>query len=74
MHLLKTFCDISLSERNVKRRLQKCDLRKNSKTDDSVLRTVIRSELETPSQCLEYGGISIYYENHRVFKCLGTEL
>ena len=74
MHLLKTFCDISLSERNVKRRLQKCDLRKNSKTDDSVLRTVIRSELETPSQCLEYGGISIYYENRRVFKCLGTEL
>ena len=72
MHLLKTFCDISLSERNLKRCLQKCNLRKNSKTDDSALGTIIRSELETPSQCLEYGGIGNYYENDRVSKYLGT--
>ena len=74
MHLLKTFCDISLSERNLKRCLQKCNLRKNSKTDDSALGTIIRSELEAPSQCLEYGGIGNYYENDRVSKYLGTEL
>ena len=74
MHLLKTFCDILLSERKLKRRLQKCNLRKSSKTDDSALGTIIRSKLETPSQCLQYGGIVNYYENHRVSKCLGTEL
>ena len=43
-----------------KRRLQKSNLRKNIKTDDSVLPTILRSELETPSQCLEYRGVDIY--------------
>ena len=57
VHLLKTHCDISLSERTLKRRLQKCNLRKNSNTDDSVLRTIINRELETPSQCLGYRGM-----------------
>ena len=52
VHLMKTYCDILLSERTLKRRLQKYNLTKNSNTDDSVLRTVIRRELETPSQCL----------------------
>ena len=60
VHFLKTYCDISSSERTLKRRLQKCNLRKNIRSDDSVLRTIIRSELETPSQCLEYRGIDIY--------------
>ena len=57
VHLLKTHCDISLSERTLKTRLQKCNLRKNSNTDDSVLRTIINRELETPSQCLGYRGM-----------------
>ena len=57
VHLLKTHCDISLSERTLKRRLQKCNLRKNSNTDDSVLRTIINRELETLSQCLGYRGM-----------------
>ena len=60
VHSLKTYCDISSSERTLKRRLQKCNLRKNIKTDDSVLRTIIRSELETPSQFLEYREIDMY--------------
>ena len=74
VHFLKTYCDISSSERTLKRRLQKCNLRKNIKTDDSVLRKIIRSELETPSQFLEYREIDMYWENHRACRCLGTEL
>ena len=57
VHLMKTYCDILLSERTLKRRLQKYNLRKNSNTDDSVLRAVIRRELETPSQCFRYRGM-----------------
>ena len=57
MHLLKTHCDISFSERTLKRRLQKNNLRKNSNTEDSVLRTIINRELQAPSQCLGYRGI-----------------
>ena len=59
VHLWKTYCDISLSERTLKRRMQECNLRKNSKIDDSVLCTIIRSALETPSLCLKYRGIGI---------------
>ena len=51
VHLLKTHCDVSLSERKLKRRLQKCNLKKNSNTDDSVLHTIIAI---IPSQCLGY--------------------
>ena len=57
VHLLKTHCNISLSQRTLKRRLQKYNLRKNSNTDDSVLRTIINRELETRSQCLGYRGM-----------------
>ena len=64
---------VILSERTITRRLQKCNLRKNSKTG-SVLRTIVRFELETPTQCLEYREIGINWENHRVPMWLGTEL
>ena len=57
VHLLEIYCDISLSEKTLKRGLQKYNLRKNSNTDDSVLRTIIRRELETPSQCVGYRGM-----------------
>ena len=57
MHLLKTQCDISWSERTLERRLQKYNLRKNSNTNDSALRTIINRELGTPSQCLGYRGM-----------------
>ena len=57
VHLLNTHCHISLSGRTLKRRLQKYNLRKNSNTDDSVLRTFINRELKTPSQCLQHRGI-----------------
>ena len=57
IHFLKTHCDISLSERTLKRRLQKYNLRQISKANDSVLWTIINRELETPSQCLRYSGI-----------------
>ena len=39
VYLLKSYYDIQLSERTLKKRLKKCNLRKNSKTDDSLLRT-----------------------------------
>ena len=42
-----------------KETLAKMQLRKNSKTDDPALRTIITSELETPLQCLEYRGIKL---------------
>ena len=57
VHLLKTNSDISLSERILKRHLQKYNLRKNCNTDDSVLQRIINRELETPSQCLGYRGM-----------------
>ena len=57
VHLLKIHCDISLSERTSKRRLLKNKLRKNSNTDYSVLRAIIRMEIETPLQCLGYRGM-----------------
>ena len=57
VHLLKTHWDISLSERTLKRRLQKYNLRKNSNINDSVLRKVINRELETSSQYLRYRGM-----------------
>ena len=34
--------------------MQNYSLRKNSNTDDSVLRRIESRELETPSQCVEY--------------------
>ena len=57
VHLVNNHCHISLSGRTLKRRLQKYNLRKNSNTDDSVLRTFINRELKTPSQCLQHRGI-----------------
>ena len=54
VHLLKTYSDIPVSERTLKRRWQKYNLRKNSNTDDSVLRIITRRELLTQSQCLVY--------------------
>ena len=60
VHLLKTYCDISLSERTLKRRLQKYNLKKSSTTNDSVVCTIIKEELETLSQCLGYRRIDIY--------------
>ena len=60
VHLLKTYYDISLSERTLKRRLQKYNLKKSSTTNDSVVCTIIKEELETLSQCLGYRRIDIY--------------
>ena len=60
MHLLKTHCDISLNERTLKRRLQKYNSRKSSNTDDAVLHTIIRRELDTPSQCPRYRRCRVY--------------
>ena len=76
VHLLETHWDISLSERTLKRRLQKYNLRKNSNIDDYVLRKIINTELETPSQCFQYRGIwhllkksySIKVPQDRVYK------
>ena len=59
VHLLKTHCDISFSERTLKRPLLKNKLRKNSNTDDSVLRAIMRMEIETSSQCL--GNIGMWH-------------
>ena len=54
VHLLNTYWDISLSERTLKRRLQKCNLRNNSNTDDSVVCTSTRRELQASWQCFRY--------------------
>ena len=52
VHFLKTYRDIFLS---IKERLAKVQFKE--KYDDPVLRTFMKRELETPSQCLGYKGM-----------------
>ena len=78
VHLLKTHCNISLTERALKRPLQKYNIRKNSNTNDSVLRAIINRELQTPSQCLGYRGMwhllrKLYCIQVRVMQILREE-